>query len=66
MVSTRFQEDITLVSQLKSALGNWDIPLARDIFVDTDTTAILSIPMSVVQREDTICWHFSNDGYYTF
>ncbi|KAK2656774.1 hypothetical protein Ddye_009826 [Dipteronia dyeriana] len=45
--------------------GAWNVPLIRQLFLEVDAFAILSIPTFATQAVDTLCWHYTADGNYS-
>ncbi|KAK3195597.1 hypothetical protein Dsin_026907 [Dipteronia sinensis] len=59
------REEIVKVSQLKNLTGSWNGPLIRELFVKSDAMSILLIPENCSQREDSLCWHYTEDEEYS-
>lgn len=45
--------------------GGWNEALIRNTFSDRDSDLILSIPLSMHNREDKQVWHLTNNGIYS-
>ncbi|XP_037493252.1 uncharacterized protein LOC105630354 [Jatropha curcas] len=45
--------------------NRWDVNKLMNLFSIRDLRAILSIPLSIMNREDKIIWHFHKKGIYT-
>ncbi|XP_050217692.1 uncharacterized protein LOC126668545 [Mercurialis annua] len=43
----------------------WDALKIKRLFIDEDTTAILSIPLLIYLSQDRVIWHHNKDGIYT-
>ncbi|KAK1567362.1 hypothetical protein Q3G72_011308 [Acer saccharum] len=65
VISPKVRDDVVKVSQLRTVSGGRNVPLINDMFVPADSTAILSIPPSSTQMEDTLCWHYNPSGNYS-
>ena len=65
MFTSKFQDGYHLVRHLKTDSRYWNVSLLKNNFIDEDVQAILSIPTSVTSKDDSFCWHFTNDGEYT-
>ena len=43
----------------------WNIALLMELFSSRDIRAIISIPISITNKEDSFLWHFDKRGVYT-
>ncbi|KAK0583366.1 hypothetical protein LWI29_036220 [Acer saccharum] len=57
--------DNTTVDKLFSAFGGWNVDMLKSAFCDEDTTAILSIPISHSSVQDSLQWHYEQNGSYS-
>ncbi|KAL0438585.1 UNVERIFIED_CONTAM: putative mitochondrial protein [Sesamum latifolium] len=44
---------------------DWDISLIREMFWQEDSDLILSLPLSAINGEDFIAWHYTANGKFT-
>ncbi|KAK3229102.1 hypothetical protein Dsin_000983 [Dipteronia sinensis] len=58
------QEDYHMVMHLKIPSGMWNGPLIKELVVDEDVKAIMSIPCKNGLIDDTYCWHYTPNRDY--
>ncbi|KAK3230847.1 hypothetical protein Dsin_002728 [Dipteronia sinensis] len=65
VITTRRRVGLESVCQLKTESGGWNVPLLQEVFLDANVLAIMSIPVSDLCHNDSLCWHFTIDGECT-
>ncbi|CAL2258639.1 unnamed protein product [Prunus armeniaca] len=55
----------TLVCDLFTSSGQWNVPLLKDIFWDKEVDAILRIPLVSLASHDCLLWHYERNGMYS-
>ncbi|CAL8082381.1 unnamed protein product [Prunus armeniaca] len=55
----------TLVCDLFTSSGQWNVPLLKDIFWDQEVEAILQIPLVSLASHDCLIWHYERNGMYS-
>ncbi|KAK2655072.1 hypothetical protein Ddye_008124 [Dipteronia dyeriana] len=50
---------------LTKMVGGWNNCLVKEVFVEDDVLAVLSIPTSANRVYDSLCWHYTEDGNYS-
>ncbi|KAK3226415.1 hypothetical protein Dsin_006277 [Dipteronia sinensis] len=63
--SPRWLPDRISVSDLIDSPGKWNEPLIKRYFLPQEAELILSIPLSVHQKRDSVLWHFDRKGSFT-
>ncbi|KAK3222428.1 hypothetical protein Dsin_009453 [Dipteronia sinensis] len=64
VITPKVENGIWLVRHLRTASGDWNVSLIKNMFIENDANAILSIPCSLNQRDDSLCWHYTTDENY--
>ncbi|KAK3230019.1 hypothetical protein Dsin_001900 [Dipteronia sinensis] len=65
VITPKVENGIWFVRHLRTASGDWNVSLIKNMFVKDDANAILSIPCSLNQRDDSLCWHYTPDGNFS-
>ncbi|KAL5770771.1 hypothetical protein ACOSP7_014925 [Xanthoceras sorbifolium] len=63
-ISTCAQRLYLTVDRLKTALGEWNLPLIRQNFFPVNVIAVLSLPSGLTTIVDSLLWHHSKEGEY--
>lgn len=53
------------VAQLILPTGGWNEDMVKDLFLESDANAILNIPLSPMNKEDIIIWHYDSKGFFS-
>ncbi|KAK3188279.1 hypothetical protein Dsin_027840 [Dipteronia sinensis] len=65
VITPKVENGIWLVRHLRTTSGAWTVSLIKNMFVEVDANAILSIPYSLNRWDDFLCWHYTPDGNYS-
>ncbi|KAL5554050.1 hypothetical protein UlMin_041451 [Ulmus minor] len=63
--SPRVLGELSKVSLLKTATGQWNSSLITDSFHPDEAAAILSLPTPNRPTADSLTWHYNKRGHYT-